>query len=262
MTQTQRGLRHRLYVLLEPRAWTGDGLSPVNRIIAVVICVASAMVIVESEASLYLAWKLGFDIAEIAISAFFAVEYLARLWVAGEDPRYRGLIGRLRFMLTPTAIIDLLALSPMFLGFLGSEAYLLRLFRLVRILRLAKLGRYSKAFTAIMEALSARRYELWMSVAIAGMLLLVSSTLLYIVEGDDQNEAFGSIPRAMWWSIATLTTVGYGDVFPVTAPGRILAGATALTGIGLIAMPTGILASAFSDAIQRQRAAASSGPDA
>jgi voltage-gated potassium channel len=92
-----------------------------------------------------------------------------------------------------------------------------------------------------------------MSVMIAGVLLLVSSTLLYIVEGDGQPEAFGSIPRAMWWSIATLTTVGYGDVIPVTAIGRLLSGLTALLGIGLIAMPTGILASAFSDALQRQR---------
>ncbi len=92
-----------------------------------------------------------------------------------------------------------------------------------------------------------------MSLAIAGMLLLISSTLLYLIEGEGQPDDFGSIPRAMWWSIATLTTVGYGDAFPVTPLGKILAGFTALTGIGLIAMPTGILASAFSDALQRQR---------
>ena len=92
-----------------------------------------------------------------------------------------------------------------------------------------------------------------MSVMIAGLLMLVSSTLLYMVEGEAQPDDFGSIPRAMWWSIATLTTVGYGDAFPITPLGKVLAGFTALTGIGLIAMPTGILASAFSDALQRQR---------
>ena len=91
-----------------------------------------------------------------------------------------------------------------------------------------------------------------MSFVIASMLLLMSSTLLYIVEGGIQPETFGSIPRAMWWSIATLTTVCYGDVYPVTTLGRVFAGLTAITGIGLIAMPTGILASAFSDALQNQ----------
>ena len=92
-----------------------------------------------------------------------------------------------------------------------------------------------------------------MSLVIAGILLLVSSTLLYMIEGEGQPDDFGSIPRAMWWSIATLTTVGYGDAVPHTVIGRILAGFTAVTGIGLIAMPTGILAAAFSDALQRQR---------
>jgi voltage-gated potassium channel len=84
-------------------------------------------------------------------------------------------------------------------------------------------------------------------------LLLISSTFLYLVEGDAQPEAFGSIPRAMWWSIATLTTVGYGDVIPVTALGRVFSGVTAIIGIGLIAMPTGILAAAFSDGLERRR---------
>jgi voltage-gated potassium channel len=146
-------------------------------------------------------------------------------------------------------------MSTLFLTFFGNETSILRLFRLIRILSLAKLGRYSSAIRAMAEAVKSRRYELLMSLAIAGMLLLTSSTLLYIVEGDAQPATFGSIPRAMWWSIATLTTVGYGDVIPVTVVGRVLAGLTAITGIGLIAMPTGILAAAFSDAIQRQREA-------
>lgn len=245
--------RKQIYVLLEPREWRGSGLSPVNRLVAAFICFAALVAIIESEAILHgsLAWTF-FGI-EVVLTAIFAVEYLARVWVAGEDAQYCGVLGRIRYMVTFTALIDLVALLPMLLGLLGSEAFLLRLFRLVRILRLAKLGRFSKALSAIMEALRNRRYELAMSVVIATVLLLVSSTLLYIVEGDGQQETFGSIPRAMWWSIATLTTVGYGDAVPVTGLGRLLSGITALLGIGLIAMPTGILASAFSDALQKQR---------
>jgi voltage-gated potassium channel len=164
-----------------------------------------------------------------------------------------GWRGRLRYLRSPTALIDLLALSPMLLTFIGNEAYIFRLFRMLRILRLARLGRFSSSLQLLTEAVSSRRYELGMSVMLTGFLLLVSSTVLYVVEGGTQPEAFGSIPRTMWWAIVTLTTVGYGDAYPITVIGRICAGMTAVAGIGVIAMPTGILASAFSDTLQRHR---------
>lgn len=251
----ERPLRRRLYCLLEPSAWPKKGLSPLNKVISVLIMVATVVAVVESEPVVIEGREKLFLGIEAVFTLLFLVEYVGRLWVAGENSAYRGLFGRLKYMTTPSAVIDLLAITPLFLTFLGSEAFLLRLFRLLRILRVARLGRFSQAFDAIMTALRSRRYELMMSVGIAGILLLISSTVLYLVEGEHQPVAFGSIPRAMWWSIATLTTVGYGDVYPQTTPGQIFAGLTALTGIGLIAMPTGILAAAFSDAIQAQRRA-------
>lgn len=239
--------------MLEPSAWPAKGLSPVNKAVALAILAATAVAILESEPTLLTRRELLFLVFEIAFTAIFTLEYVARMWAAGENPKYRGLVGRLRYALTPAAVIDLLAILPLFVGLVGSEAFLLRLFRLLRILRLARLGRFSRAFEAISAAFRSRRYELAMSVGLATLLLLVSSTMLYLIEGAEQPETFGSIPRTMWWSIATLTTVGYGDVYPVTALGKIFAGITAVTGIGLIAMPTGILAAAFSDAIQAQR---------
>jgi voltage-gated potassium channel len=256
MTTGGESRRWRAYQMLEPRVWPEEGLSPVNRLIAFMICAAAFLAIIESEPTIYIGREAWFFWAEVGFTVIFLIEYIVRLWAAGEDPAYRGFRGRLRYARTPAAVIDLLALLPLFLFFLGTEAFLLRLFRLVRILRVARLGRFSSAFNEIMAAVNARRFELLMSLFIAGLLLLVSSTLLYVVEGPHQPQAFGSIPRAMWWSISTLTTVGYGDVFPVTALGRMLAGLTAITGIGLIAMPAGILASAFSEAIQERRAAA------
>ncbi|WP_185961576.1 ion transporter [Telmatospirillum sp. J64-1] len=210
-----------LYRLLEPSAWPKTGLSPVNKAIALLILAATAVAVLESEPTIYGHYQNVFFVAEIIFTAAFVIEYFARLWIAAENPAYRGVTGRLRYALSPAAIIDLLALLPLFLAFLGSEAFLLRLFRLMRILRVARLGRFSKAFDAISIALRSRRYELAMSVGIAGVLLLVSSTMLYLIEGAIQPETFGSIPRAMWWSIATLTTVGYGDVYPLTALERI-----------------------------------------
>jgi voltage-gated potassium channel len=247
-------IRRWFYVNLQPAERKKRGLSPLNRLIVAVICLAVIVAILESEPSVHAGRERLFLTAELIFGTIFLVEYLIRIWISAENPAYGGgWRGYLRYIFSPWAIIDLLAMSTLFLTFFGNETSILRLFRLLRILSLAKLGRYSSAIQAIGTAVKSRRYELLMSLMIAGMLLLISSTLLYMLEGEVQPRAFGSIPRAMWWSIATLTTVGYGDVIPQTVFGKILAGLTAITGIGLIAMPTGILAAAFSDAIQQQR---------
>lgn len=246
--------RHWFYVNLQPKAWPRPGISPLNKAIGALIIMAVAMAILQSEPLVFSGNEQLFRIVEFVLAIVFLAEYSARVWIAGENPAYGPTLrGRLRYMRTVPALIDLVALASLFLSLVGSQGAVLRLFRLTRIIMLAKLGRYSTALRAIGAAVQSRRYELMMSLFIAAMLLLVSSTLLYTIEGDSQPEHFGSIPRAMWWSIATLTTVGYGDVYPITPLGKILAGLTAITGIGLIAMPTGILASAFSDALQRQR---------
>lgn len=246
--------RRWFYVNLHPKAWRRNGLSPLNKVIVAFICAAVCVAVLESEPTIYAGNERLFFVAEMVFGLVFLVEYLLRIWISAENPAYGpDLLGRLRYIVSLPAIVDLLAMSTLFLTFYGNETSLLRLFRLIRILSLAKLGRYSSAFHAIGAAIKSRRYELVMSLMIAALLLLTSSTLLYIVEGEVQPAAFGSIPRAMWWSVETLTTVGYGDIVPMTVVGRILAGFTAITGVGLIAIPTGILAAAFSDAIQRQR---------
>lgn len=247
-------VRQRVFLHLEPRAWPRKGLSAANKIVCSLIVASSMIAILETEAAIVSGYEGLFWALEAMFYAVFAVEYALRVWASSEDERYGpGLTGRLRYMASPAALLDLAALLPVLTMFGGSDAFLLRLFRLLRILRLARLGRFSDAMAQIGGAVRARRYELALSLGIAVLLLVVSSTLLYLVEADVQPDAFGSIPRAMWWSVATLTTVGYGDVFPVTAVGRLLAAATAVTGIGLIAMPAGILAAAFSDAIQQRR---------
>lgn len=246
--------RRWLYRNLHPSAWHKRGLSPLNRLVVLVILLAVGLAVLQSEPTVYAGNEGLFRAAEIVLAAVFLVEYAARIWIAGENPDYGPTFaGRMRYALTLPALVDLLVLVSLFVTLVGAQGAVLRLVRLMRIITLAKLGRYSSALNAIGAAIHSRRYELTMSVVIAGMLLLVSSTLLYMFEGQGQPDDFGSIPRAMWWSIATLTTVGYGDAVPHTVIGRILAGFTAITGIGLIAMPTGILAAAFSDALTRQR---------
>jgi len=245
--------RKNLYKHLSPEAWPYAGLSPVNKFIYTLILFSSLFAVLETEKSLYEISPSFFLFVELFIVSVFTVEYLARLYAVGEIEKYRGFRGRIRYIFSFWSIIDLLAILPFLLTFTSSNAFMLRLIRLLRLLRVARLGRYSHAMTAIIEAVSIRRYELFLSLAFAMVLLLLSSACLYLVEGDVQEEAFGSIPRALWWSIATLTTVGYGDVTPITALGKFFAALTAVTGVGMIAMPTGILASAFSDVLQKKK---------
>jgi voltage-gated potassium channel len=244
---------------LDPALRAAPGLSPVNWAVCGLIVAAMLVAVLETEPLLRAGRETLFLAVEIVLTGLLAVEYAVRVWVSIENPAHQS---RLAYVRSPAALFDLLTIVVVLVTAFGTEGFLLRLAMLLRVLRIARLGRFSNAFDAVVAAVASRATELGLSVAFAGLLLLVSSAMLYLVEGSVQPEAFGSIPRAMWWSVATLTTVGYGDVFPVTALGRVFAALTAITGIGLIAMPTGILASAFSDAFQAQRAAAErDGPD-
>jgi len=242
------------YEELEPPAWPRHGLSPLNRLLSFVILFSCIAAVLETEPTVVEGNERLFAIIEIVFVAIFIAEYLVRLWIA---PMLPGLAGRrfprLRYLVSWPALIDLAAILPVLLLVGGSHSLLMRLLRLIRLLRFAKLARFSSALNYLFEAIHARRFELVVSLCVGLLLLVFSSTLLYLVEGDVQPEHFGSIPRAMWWAVVTLTTVGYGDAVPVTALGKLCAGATAVAGISIIAMPTGILAAAFSDALQRRK---------
>lgn len=255
MTQTVKiSPRRWVFERLDPSA-RPDGLSLANKVLTVAIVLSVMSAILETEASVAARFAAAFGVCEVVFTALFLAEYVVRIWIAPEDPRYADpLWGRLRWMTTPTAIIDVVALIPALIFVGAGPVYILRLFRLARILRIAKLGRMSSAITLMGDAIAERRFELLLSLAVATVLLVLSSTAMYLIEGPINPEAFGSIPRAMWWSIVTLTTIGYGDVVPVTLGGRMVAGVTAICGIGLIAAPTGILSAAFSDALARRRA--------
>ena len=246
---TRPSFRRRLHDHLDP-ARGPEGLSWLNRFLIAAILASVAVALVETESSVLTGRQAYFRTAELVFAAIFSVEYVARFWTAAEGGGWRA---RLRWMVSPAALIDLLAIAPAIFAVAGAPSYVLRLVRLLRILRVAKLGRFSKAWNLAARAVASRRYELLLALYAAVFVMIVSATLLYLVEGPTQPEKFGSIPRALWWSVVTLTTIGYGDVYPETGFGRVLAGITAVLGIGLIAIPTGILAAAFSDALEKQR---------
>ena len=192
---------------------------------------------------------MAFEAVSVGI---FTLEYALRVWSYTEEPRFsRPVSGRIKFILSPIQLLDLLAIVPFFLVFLGLD---LRALRAVRLLaRAARLSRYFTGLRTLGGVLQAKRYELFTVMLVLMVLLILASSLMFFAEHTVQPEAFSSIPAAMWWTIVTLTTVGYGDVFPITSVGRILAGSIAILGIGFFALPAGILGSGFMEEVQRRQ---------
>jgi voltage-gated potassium channel len=227
-------------------------------IVTLILLNVVAMVI-ESVKQVHDAFRMWFVVFECFSVAVFTVEYAARLWTCVEDPAYsRPVVGRIRFALTPLAIVDLLAVLPFYLPFLSVDLRVLRMFRLLRIMRLmrvAKLARYSESLQMLMRVLRAKREQLISAVFILLILLVVAATLAYYAENKAQPKAFSSIPTAMWWAAVTLTTVGYGDIYPVTVLGRFLGAIIAMTGIGMFALPTAILGAGFLEDLEHRKKA-------
>ncbi len=255
---TKIGLRKKLYSQLEPDARDKTGLSVLNSIIIALVLISFLALALETEETIGPVWRAWIDWINLGIVAIFAIEYAVRLWVAGEDPRYRGIGGRLRYMATPYAITDLIAFLPELLWILFTPAGVgddvLIVLRVLRLARLVKLARFVPAFDVLGATVSRAGTQLLTTLAMALALVYVSAVALYFIEGvgGQQQEGFASIPRALWWAIVTLTTVGYGDVYPVTALGRMFAAIISLAGIGVVALPAGVFASAFSDELRER----------
>lgn len=191
---------------------------------------------------------------DIAVAILFLAEYIARLWVAPlrKDAR-RGWRGVLDYVLTPLAILDLLAMAPTLLGFVSPELYLLRILRLVRIGRIGRSKRFRKSVKHFNRAIVSKKEELQISAIYTAIVIFVSSVLMFVAEGTVQQEQFGSIPRCLWWSIVTVTTVGYGDVYPVTFIGRVIAALTAICGVAAVAIPIGIISAGFTESLGSEK---------
>lgn len=193
-------------------------------------------------------------VEEIA-SIVFTVEYLLRILTA--DMLYPGkgaVASRFKYVFSPLAIIDLVAILPFWLPmFLPCSMLALRSLRLVRILRILKLNRYFDAIRSIGEVLSSKRRELIGSMFFVLLLMLVSSLLMYSVEHDAQPQVFCNAFSGLWWAVATLTTVGYGDIYPVTVLGRILGAVIAFCGIAALAIPTGIITAGLTEHLGREK---------
>lgn len=213
-------------------------------------------IVLESVASLALQFKYEFLILELSSVCIFAVEYLLRIWSCVERIEYRSLEcnnfkRRLKYLLSPLAVIDLIAILPTLL--ILFITFDLRFLRVIRLLRIFKLTRYSRAMQLLLQSFREESGSLIAAFFIMAVVLILASCGIYLIEHDVQPDKFGSIPAAMWWAMATLTTVGYGDVVPVTPMGRVFGGVITLLSMGMVAIPTGLLASSFSEQLRKRR---------
>lgn len=220
--------------------------------ITTLIVLSVVAVILETVAALHARFHVAFDAFELVSVGVFTAEYLVRLWVCVVDSRYgKHWWGRLRFALTPMALVDLAAILPFYFES-SVDLRFIRAVRLVRLARILKVGRYTESLETMTGVLREKRDDLVVTTSIGLGVLVVVSGLMYFIESARQPKAFSSIPAAMWWGITTLTTVGYGDVTPVTPLGKLLAGVTAALGVGLFALPAGIIVSAFVVELQKK----------
>lgn len=255
MTGSVKKIKKRVFEIIS-KAEDGDQASKIfDWSIMILIALSIISIILESFASIYDKYHPVFQTFEVITVVVFTIEYLLRIWTAdllfpeAKHPH-------LKYVFSFMAIIDLLAILPFYLPFVSADLRFLRmmrLFRLFRLLRVFKLGRYFEALQIIVKVIRTSGPQLIMSVVICFFVMLFSAIIMYTVENPVQPEQFPNVISSLWWAICTLTTVGYGDVYPITHVGRFFASLISLVGIGIIAIPTGIIAAGFNQVIMREK---------
>jgi voltage-gated potassium channel len=244
--------RRTLYKLLEGDQRTGVSARSLDAVLFWLIVASVSASVLETHAPTAERWGALLRLVEFVAGTVFVVEYLARAWVCVEDPRgrYRGPGGRLRYLLSPLALIDLIAVVPTLVAVFSplstDQLWLLRALRVLKLLR------YSSAVEVFAVVVSNERHQLRAALTIMLSLVVVLSCLVYLAEHEAQPDKFGSVPDAMWWGIVTLSTVGYGDIVPVTPLGRLVGAFSVVLGLGMFALPAGILASGFVEEMRRR----------
>jgi len=247
-------IRNRVFQLLE-KAQPGDTASlVVDRVLAFLIVANVIAVTLETVDGIYQAYEPAFSVFEIISVIIFTIEYLLRIWVSASNSasRHKSVHKRrLSYIFSPSGLIDLLAILPAFLPFFTSVD--LRWLRILRLLRMFKISHYSSALEDFFSAMYHERAAFAGALYLFCITLFLSSALMYLVENSAQPEVFSSIPETLWWSLITLTTVGYGDVAPITPIGKVIGGITAFMGVCVVALMTGIVASAFASQLTRRQ---------
>lgn len=247
--------KKQVFILLHPTEGDSRWDKIINGFLITLILLNIIAVMLETEASIYVANKKLFDYFDLISVILFSIEYILRVWSCTHEKRYKHwLWGRLKYMITWGAIIDLLAILPFYMHRIFTiDLRVLRILRLLRLLRIFQLTGYMKSAKVISNVFRNHVQDLLLSFVLASGLIIISSCIIYFAEHPSQPEVFNSIPDTLWFSVVTLTTIGYGDMIPVTVIGKLLSGLIALTGVALFALPAGIITAGFIQEMRKVR---------
>lgn len=246
--------RAKLYQVLESDVHSSVLAKCITYFLITLIVSNVIAAIFESEANFHERFEQQFFIFEVLSLSIFCIEYLMRIWCCVEAPKFSHLSplkARFRYAMSPIALIDLIAILPFIIAiFLAVD---LRALRLLRVLRLLKLTHYFKGFNIFITVVSKELKSITAAMMVILFLIIIAASLMHTIEGKIQPEVFGSILHSFWWAVVTMTTVGYGDVVPITPLGKLVSTFIMLIGIGLVALPAGMLAARFGEELRERK---------
>lgn len=246
-----KGTKKKVHGLLHPEIVGDKHWDKIINIFIIVLIILNVIaVIAETVKPLYNRYHEFFHYFDLVSVIIFTVEYVLRVWSSNHEDKYKhSFWGRLKYMLSPGALIDLIAIVPSYLhAFIGLDLRVLRMLRLMRLLRLFRLTAYMKSAHMITNVFKKRKNELAISFVLAIFLIIIASCIMYFAEHlypSEIESKFQSIPETIWWAVVTLTTTGYGDMYPLTNLGKIMASVIMLTGVAFFALPAGIITAGF-----------------
>ncbi len=240
-------VKGKVHSLLHPEYGDTKLDKAINAFIIVLIVLNVIAVMLETVPSIHEDYMEFFNVFDLVSVIIFTIEYVFRVWSSNHELKYKhSFRGRLKYMLTPGALIDLLAILPYYLHIIvGLDLRVLRLLRLFRFLRLFRLTAYMKSAKLVRNVFVSKASDLKLSLLLIVFLIIISASLVYFAEHVAQPAVFTSIPKTFWWAVVTVTTVGYGDMIPITIIGKVLTAIIALAGIALFALPAGIITAGF-----------------
>jgi len=244
-----RSLKRSVYFLLDPSDDHNLWSSAANSLIISMIFATIIMLALETDKSIATSYAPLFHHFELWAALFFTTEYLLRVWSSNAGDKYNS---RWKYVTCNDSIVDLLALLPLIASFVVDSVEL-RYFLVFRLFQLLKLFRYFAPLIIMATVFKAEFRSFTSAMMIMLVLVFCAATGIYLFEHNAQPEVFGSIPQAMWWAVVTLTTLGYGDIVPVTNGGKIFAGVMTVFAVGVVSLPAGMLASRFSEELNKRK---------
>ena len=251
-----RTFRQKVYSLLNPTPTSGELHHIIDHVIVISVLLSVVSIILETVPWIHDPFRWEFYSIEIVTVIIFSLEYIGRVYSCCELEKYqRPVVGRLKYMFTIGALIDLVAVLPFFIGLIFHEAFDLRFLRVFRLSRLLKLTRYTGTLNTMYKAIYRERRVLFAAAFMMILLVILTASLGFEFEHAAQPDKFDTIPDAMYWAVITLASVGYGDLTPITPMGKAMTVVISLIGIGIFAIPAGLMASAFTDQLRIDREA-------